>query len=347
MKNDGIWLLLDSRGRGGIETHVSVLNRVLRRDGLDSRIVLLNDYGPHPLFDSANADGALHLQGTADLFTAVRNRRPALIHTHGYKAGIVGRLASSVLGVPVVSTFHSGDRGRGRVAFYSWLDAKTAFLGPAIAVSKDIASNLPVDASVIDNFVEIPGMIHRAPVDRPFTVGFVGRLSEEKGADLFCQIAARLDGCNAIVFGDGPQRAELESAFGDRVRFAGMVGDMASHWHEMDVLCMPSRREGLPLAALEAMSNGLPVAAFAVGGLPDLIASGHNGWIVPTQDVDTMVRLLDGLAKAPTSRIRDKGYRARETVCRRYSPETAIPRILAQYCKAGWLSDGRLSHVAA
>lgn len=337
MKSGDIWLLVDSRGRGGIESHLCVLQRSLSDSGIGSRVVLLADHGPHPVFDANGSDGTLlRLAGPGSLPSALRHHRPSLVHTHGYKAGITGRLTARVMGVPVVSTFHSGDSGRGKVRLYSMIDRATARAAAVIAVSREIADGLPVDAEVIDNFVSLPESPQPVSNERPLTVGFVGRLSEEKGADLFCRVAENVPKADFIVFGDGPQREMLESRRTGRIRFDGMVSDMDRRWRDLDILCMPSRREGLPLAALEAMAHGVPVVAFGVGGLPDLIDHDGDGWIVRPGDVAALTATLHQLAMMPRSSIRAAGITARRKVERRYTAEATLPRILASYRRAGW-----------
>lgn len=116
---DSVWLLLDSSGIGGIETHVWHLAEALRSRGRPVRVVFLADHGPHPLFDRLEAaqHRVTRLGGSfGDLLHALREQRPGVLHTHGYKAGILGRLAARLAGIPVVSTFHAGEPGRGASA---------------------------------------------------------------------------------------------------------------------------------------------------------------------------------------------------------------------------------------
>ena len=132
-----VWILLDSRGPGGIETHVGLLAAALARRGARPVLVFLQRHGSHPL-EAVARSNAVPLRylagGFAALYRAMRRHRPALLHTHGYKAGILGRLAGLLSGTPVVSTFHAGEPGRGRLRLYTWLDRLTAPLSRPIAV---------------------------------------------------------------------------------------------------------------------------------------------------------------------------------------------------------------------
>lgn len=255
-------------------------------------------------------------------------RRPRLVHTHGYKAGILGRAAGRALRVPVVSTFHAGEPGNGRLRIYNKLDGLSAFMAPSIAVSQSIAAGLTGATTIIENFVPVPAAMNYSGST---TVAFVGRLSYEKGPDLFCALARCLPHLRFEVCGDGPMRKELEERFADVVTFHGAVHNMAEMWSDYGLLCMPSRHEGLPMAALEAMSHGVPVAAFAVGGLPNLIDDGRNGWLAPPLNLNALAaRLNDWSRKSEEERI-ECARRARETIAASYSPQAVLPRILDIY----------------
>lgn len=323
-----IWLLVDSRSVGGIETHIGALAEGLLAAGQRPEVVLWQDYGGHPLAGRLAAAGVplRHLGGRfPTLLRGLRTARPVL-HTHGYKAGIVGRIAARLAGTPVVSTFHAGEPGSGKLRLYLMLDRATARLGRSIAVSPAIARSLPGPAELIPNFVTVPD--EPLPAARPATVAFVGRLSEEKGPDLFAQLAAAVPGVTFLAFGDGPMRGALDGA---PVTWRGMVPDMGPHWGEIGLLCMPSRHEGLPLAALEAMARGIPVAAFAVGALPEVIQDGVNGWLAAPQDLTGLqaaVRRWAALDDAARCRI---GEAARAAVRERYDRDAAVRRILMVY----------------
>ncbi len=279
-----------------------------------------------------------------NLIRALRSARPVLLHTHGYKANIMGRAAALVTGTPVAASFHAGLREPFPVSFYQRLDEFTSFAGGRIAVSEPIARSLPYRAEFLDNFISAPP----APASPalPRAVAFVGRLTHEKGFDLFCEIAAKaaswrtgaiasprdlrrpphptlsprgegfpgatlcprgegfsqgrglsaasplpggerdrvrgdlgidapdlLSGVEWHVYGDGPLRAQFENTH-PFIRFHGFTAALDEVWPRIGLLLMPSRAEGLPMAAIEALSHGVPVAASRVGGLPRAIVPG-------------------------------------------------------------------------
>ncbi|WP_084540170.1 glycosyltransferase family 4 protein [Azorhizobium doebereinerae] len=334
---DDVWQLVDSSTVGGIETHIGVLAGALMREGLAVRVVLLADHGANPWLAQLDAAGVPHRTlagGFGPLLAALRRDRPGVLHTHGYKAGILGRLAARLAGVPCVSTFHAGERGPFPVSLYQAVDAATSCLARRIAVSRPIAAALPFGAEVIGNFVPVPAAPPAAP--RPDTVGFVGRFSPEKGPDLFCTLASRFFGTGLTfeAFGDGAMRADL-AARARAVVFHGLVTDPARIWPRIGLLLMPSRAEGLPLAAIEAMAAGIPVAASAVGALPELIRPGENGWLFPPGDLDAMAaaveawRQLDGAGRAAM------GEAAWRTAREGYAADLLAPKVRAVYAAAG------------
>lgn len=329
-----IWQLLDSRQLGGIESHVLELSHGLQQSGWPVKVMFLTDFGPHPLKEKLDK---LHIQWScldgklSSLWQEISSNKPSIIHTHGYKAGWFGRACGRLQNVEIVSTFHAGEKCKGKLALYTLLDRISAPLSQPIAVSDQIAKDLPSKTVKINNFVSIP---HKQETIYRGQVGFVGRLSEEKGPDLFCQIAKTQPTLQFHIYGDGPMRAELEQKFAKYVTFHGQV-DMHKHWHMIDLLCMPSRFEGLPMAALEAMARSIPVLASDVGALPKLIDDHQNGWIIASADVSRFSAIIDNWRQMDQRIRRVYGCEARKTVQSLYSPEAIIPQIEKIYMAAG------------
>ena len=331
MHKKEIWLALDSRGIGGIETHVLNLARGLHERGQFVRVIFLNDYGPHPLYEAVRREGVAVEKissGVSGFFSLLKNHRPWVLHTHGYKAGIVGRFWGALLGIPVVSTFHAGEPGIGRIRLYNFLDRLTAWLSTPIAVSESIARALPVPARVLNNFVSVPKENELSSVS---DIAFVGRLSYEKGPDYFLKIACRFPEKTFHVYGDGDLRGRLENEHVSNVIFHGAVTDTECIWRNVGLLCVSSRHEGLPMAALEAMARGVPVAAFSVGALPNVIQDGVNGLLAEPGNLDSLCfKLRRWMDMSPEAR-KELGRQARLSVKIKYSTETVVPVILDIY----------------
>jgi len=333
MDKGPVWILLDSSGIGGIETHVTSLTAALRAQCINAELVLLDDHGLHPLEDFWSEVGIPVLKicgGLRGLFLNLLKKRPALVHTHGYKAGIVGRLFCRLLRVPVVSTFHAGEPGVGRVKFYNMVDVLTGCMAEAIAVSSLIARRLRHRADVIPNFVNLPD--DHTPVGN--SIAFVGRLSHEKGPDRFIELAKALPKHQFKIFGDGPMFDTLSKRAAGSVVFHGAVSTMQPYWKHIGLLCISSRYEGLPLVALEAMSHGVPVAAFGVGALPDVIDHRENGFLVPEGNMKAMKLCLQEWHDLENGRRDAMSKSARTCIKDHYSNDVIIPRVLAVYGRA-------------
>lgn len=324
--NKTLWQIVDSRAPGGIESHILELSCGLKQSGWNVEIVFIADHGPHPLKQQLDQNKIPYvcLNGSiTGLWAHMTQHRPDLIHTHGYKAGLLARLCGLFKRIPIVSTYHAGETGSGKLALYNYLDKLSAPLSVPITVSEKIASSLPVRSFKINNFVKIPS---RTPRRSTGDIAFVGRLSPEKGPDLFCDIARQFPTLKFHIYGDGPMRDTLSNHASPNVIFHGMV-DMQKHWDNIDLLIMPSRFEGLPMAALEAMARSIPVVASAAGDLPSLITHNQNGWIIPLENTSCAVEIINqwsGLSSHRQKNIRDK---ARSKIAHLYSPQAVIPQI--------------------
>ncbi|WP_135078808.1 glycosyltransferase family 4 protein [Terasakiella sp. SH-1] len=328
-----IWQLLDSRQPGGIESHILELCIGLKEAGWAVKVVFLTDYGRHPLKEQLGAHSIAYkcLDGKANsLWEALSDEKPLVLHTHGYKAGFLGRFFGNFHRVPVISTYHAGEETKGKLALYTFLDRLSAPLSTPIAVSKQIAKKLPKKTHCINNFVSIPD---HSPTPYQGRVAFVGRLSEEKGPDLFCKIAQRSPQLSFHLYGDGPMRKELEETYGNHVTFHGQV-NMEDHWQNIDLLCMPSRFEGLPMAALEAMARSIPVLASNVGAFPVLIEQNQTGWVLPLEQLSEFNTALNHWHHMDTHLRQMIGQTARQKVKALYSPQAIIPQIEEIYLQA-------------
>nr|WP_086940413.1 glycosyltransferase family 4 protein [Thaumasiovibrio occultus] len=292
-----VMLLLDSSGFGGIETHILQLATMLTQRDCVVEVVFLQAYSGHPLYAALERQQIAYCFASSSSHHAVRGLsrciaqlgKGDIVHAHGYKASILARVLCRYSGVRCITTFHAGEQGKGRLRFYEWLNRASACLSQNLAVSRVIQARLPVDSILVHNFIATDdiGFAPKAP-SRPLNIGFVGRLSEEKGIDRFIALSKRHPVCRWHVFGDGPLRQAVLDA--DHVVFHGQVDAMDEHWSQLDLVLMPSRFEGLPLTAIEAMARGIPVFATQVGLLNALI---DGNWLVEEADWQQLSRKLE------------------------------------------------------
>ncbi|MDX1739607.1 MAG: glycosyltransferase family 4 protein, partial [Alphaproteobacteria bacterium] len=122
--------------------------------------------------------------------------------------------------------------------------------------------------------------------------------------------------------------------YGRDVTFHGYT-DMEKIWDQVGMLCMPSRYEGLPMAALEAMSRGIPVLASEVGDLPYLIEQDKSGWTFPISELDKFCNAIrDWQSMSPDQRS-VMAIHARKQVSKNYSEAAIIPQLEQVYCELG------------
>ena len=331
MSTAPIALLLDSRHPGGIESHVLALARGLMQLQQPVKVIFLADHGPHPLRSALTAAKIPNhsLDGTASgLWHYLHHHRPTLLHTHGYKAGILGRLLAWLCKLPCVSTFHAGETPRGRLAWYDRLDRLSAPLaGRVLAVSPAIAARLPGPVTVQDNFIDCQGL----ETSTGEQIAYVGRLSEEKGPDRLLPLASAFPQLTFHCYGDGPMRPALEETAPANLVFHGQQSDMATIWPRIALLLMPSRHEGLPMAALEAMARGIPLIASRVGALPSLVENQVNGWLVSSGAHDALAGTLAHWQAMSPEQRRAVGRRAGATIARRFASHRHLPVLVALY----------------
>ena len=329
-----IYQLIDSRSPGGIETHVLNLSKWLNKNGYRSQVIFLKDHGEHPLKQQLTDEGISWqcLNGYKALIHLITHS-PCLLSTHGYKAGIIGRVIGKCCKTPVVSTFHSGDLGAGRLKLYSYLDSLSAVLADrAISVSPEIAARLPISSNQIMNFITPQSM----PVERGNQIAFVGRLSPEKGPDSFARITAQLSQlgqpANFHIYGDGPMADALKQGY-PHLSFHGHV-DMDEHWQNIGLLCISSESEGLPLAALEAMTRGIPVASYRIGALPQLISHNKSGWLIPPGDETIFQSVIERWILSSGTKKAEISVNAHQQASRHFSDDAICPSILQMYIQA-------------
>lgn len=241
----------------------------------------------------------------------VRLARGGLLHAHDYKALALALVAGAVARSPVVATFH-GDTGHlARVVVYERLARRAARFAVAVAAtSGPLAAAIRAAAPRTPVHV-IPNGIAVGPLPTPeqrtaarealglppevLVVAFVGRLSPEKAPEVLLR-AVQGTSIQVLVAGEGPLRPALEAeADPTQVRFVGFLPDVGPVLAAADVLALPSRTEGLPMAALEAMAAGVPVVASAVGSLPEVLGDGA-GVLVPAGDAGALRVALESLS---------------------------------------------------
>lgn len=300
------------------------------------------------------------LRALRELFTVIRRERPDVLHLNSSKAGVIGALAGRLAGVKrIIFTAHGWPHREPRSLLwrlmtheFSWW---TVFLSHAtIVVSELDYKKAPVLFSrrklhLIRNgvapFTLLPRVKARQELIRkaPYlseTVPWLlmpAELHANKGIDLAISALTELTAypdMALVVLGEGTEREALlkharECGVSDRVFLLGFVPDACQYLSAADIFLMPSRKEGLPMALLEAGHAALPVVATRVGGIPEVIQHEKNGLLIDANDV-TLANAIRTLLKDP-ERARPFGTALQETVRERFSEGTMLKETIALY----------------
>jgi glycosyltransferase involved in cell wall biosynthesis len=290
----------------------------------------------------------------AALRALIRTTRPALVHTHSSKAGVLGRLAARLEGVPAIHTAHawsfSDGQPKRRIALSVPVEAALGRITPRFIVVSDadgeVARRRGV-ATAAQIRVVYNGLSDVAERANPGgacvpVVTMVARLAAPKDPLLLLRALARVKAPIRVqLVGDGPERATVEAAArdagllqGGRVAFLGARGDVASILSESHVGLLVSRQEGFPLVVLEAMRAGLPVIASDVGGIREAVAHGSTGLLVPRGDERALAAALESLATDPARREL-MGAAGRRRFERQFTVEHMLAGTRAVYAELG------------
>jgi glycosyltransferase involved in cell wall biosynthesis len=363
---------------GGPAHHVALLSRGLQARGYESLLVTgrvgageeehTDLDGIQVLYlDSLGPDirPAQDLRALLELIRIVRSYRPRIVETHTAKAGMLGRLAARLAGVPrpvVIHTYHGhvlrGYFGRLMTAAFRWIERGLARISDLlVAVSPATVDELvAMKIAPREKFAVVPLGLDLDPflalgpdADESFReeIGvepgevlftFTGRLVPIKRPDVMLRslALARAEGAPArvAVVGDGllrPELEELASSLGcaGAVDFLGYRRDLARIAAGSDAALLTSDNEGTPVALIEAAAAARAAVATAAGGVPDIVVEG-SGLLAPPGDEAAVASLIARVAGDPDERRR-MGLRARRHVAERFAAERLLEDVDALY----------------
>ncbi len=349
---------------GGLEAVLQALAVGQREAGHDVRVAAVldgSDGDGHPVAD-ALAEArvpvtrlALPRRAYLGERAAVRDLcarlRPDVVHTHGYRADVVDAGVARRLGIPVVTTVHGFTGGGWKNRLYERLQQRAFRRFDAVVtvsraqIDRLVAARVPRERlHLIPNAstTRVPfldrGAARRAlgvaPEGRH--IGWVGRLSGEKGPDLMLAALARVHDltCRLSVIGEGPLRQGLEReaariGAAGRIAWHGEIPGAARLLRAFDVVVLSSRTEGTPAVLLEAMAAGIPVVVTAVGGVPDVV-SPAEGLLAPPEDPAALAAAIDDVLRHPEAATVRVGA-ARARLEREFAPGPWVARYVTLY----------------
>lgn len=361
----GVLHLISSASYGGAEAQILELGRGQVRDGQQVSLLVLHrskqGRAIHPLVPTARRWGITVTQFEdrvrfplwliPQIVRQLREGGFDLLHTHGYKADLLGIIAAYMVKIPTVATIHGYTDAFPAVRVYKHLDLLVLRRFPkVIAVSNCLRQELiaaglaPHRVVTVYNAIAPEVFVSAVRTDRrkvraELGIGpnepvvlTVGRLNPEKGhryllesAQLACQ---HIPSLRVLIVGEGPLRDKLEASARSLhldavVSFLDWRDDVASLMAASDLFVLPSTRESFGLVILEALALGVPVIATRVGGVPEIIRPGESGILVEARDAEALAKAMTW---ALTNR-RQVGQLARQgqaMVRQRFSVETMV-----------------------
>lgn len=273
----------------------------------------------------------------------IRDRRIDVIHTHGYKSDILGLLAARRTGIACVSTPHgfSGKVGWKLGTFIKVGTHMLRYFDRVVPLSDELMQDIErfgvpsrkirfirngVDLTEIDEVASQSSRSISQKNERA-TIGFVGQMIPRKGIrdllDVFESLHREDPTYQLQLLGDGRQRAELESYTRtlnsrDSIQFLGFRSDRLELLARFDVFVMTSSLEGIPRCMMEAMAVGVPVVAYDIPGVDQLVEHGRTGLLAPHGDKTALMACCQELLDNP-ARARELAASARKLIEERYS----------------------------
>lgn len=359
MMKPSVRYLLPAMGLGGAERHVIALASGLRKRGYDAGVVCLFEEGvlaeevrqkeiPFACLDLPRRWGAGTMRG---VYRWLRENPADILHTYLFGFHFYAGLPARMLRTSVILSTRR-EIALWRKGRHVWAENLGNLFTDGVICCSDAVEQWTLETEkvrrakvfTIRNGVDLdrfaaPGggeAIRRGlgiPSEAP-VVGTVANFSPDKGYPHLLDAARRvLEEIPAAYFlfvGSGPLLEDMKKAAqampgSGRLIFAGARDDVPALLDAMDVFTLASVTEGFPNVVLEAMAAGKPIAATRVGGIPELIASGEDGVLVPPADGPALAQALLGLLRDP-SEAADLGARAREKVRKDFSMQGMMDR---------------------
>jgi glycosyltransferase involved in cell wall biosynthesis len=357
--------VISSGGMYGAEAVILNLSRTLNRLGHTSVLgIFSNSANPNlQLHECALQEGIeSHLiacRGQVDRTVPATIRALAastgadLIHAHGYKADVYVYLAMHQSATALVSTCHTWYDDDLLLWMYGVADRLVLRrYKTVIAVSEEVKQRL-IDSGVSPDRIQfirngidlrpfdaaVPSLRALGTAPGTLLVGWVGRLTRDKGPDILLRAVAKVHSefpdARFILVGEGPYRTEIERliselGIADRVQLQGRRMDMPAVYASFDMMVSSSRREGLPMAILEGMASGLPWVATSVGAVPIVVRDGQTGVLVPPDNVEMLAKSLARMMRNTEERAR-MGIAARRLTESEFSAERMTEEYLRVY----------------
>lgn len=260
-------------------------------------------------------DGRFDLRVLSKLSKLIRAEKIDIIHTHGYKSDIIGLIAAKRAGIISLSTPHGFELSREwKLRFYNWLGAKAlGYIDSVVPLSEQLLVDVKrlgvpdkkvfyiangVDLKPVQAYATAREIYRSSTTQSPsktadknerLVVGYIGQLIDRKNVahllDVYNELSTHNPNVELHIVGDGDKRQALEAHASNlsgvsRIHFHGFVDSPLKHLAGFDLFVLTSKLEGVPRCLMESMAMGVPIVAYDISGVDQLITNDDTGFLV-------------------------------------------------------------------
>ena len=292
-------------------------------------------------------NGRFDPRAIKSLVNLLKKQKIDVLHSHGYKSDILGIIAAKIAGIKCITTPHGFEKTNDRkLEMFIAAGCRTfKYFDYTVPLSRELYADVerykvPDEKIIyIRNGVDLKDIDYRAPAENPVvrdlneplnlpeskTIGFIGQMIDRKNVshllDVFDRLAANNSGVKLVLLGDGISRAKFEAYADklesrDRISFAGFQSDPLAYLNTFDLFVMCSTLEGIPRCLMESMAMGVPVAAYDIAGVNQLLEHNKTGLLATLNNKDELYdcckkllwdeKLANEISKAAAKHIDEK-----------------------------------------
>jgi len=255
------------------------------------------------------------------LVRLIRERNIDVLHSHGYKSDIIGILAAKIAKIKSITTPHGFEKTDDwKLHQFIKLGCRTfRYFDKVVPLSVELCNDVRRYGVAENKIVYIRNGVDLKPIKFRLpsqlrdlthknkgarTIGFIGQLIGRKNVidllDVFNAVADNMPNVNLVLLGDGDARKDCENhaaslPISDRTHFAGFQNQPLEHLSTFDLFVMTSTLEGIPRCLMESMAMGVPVAAYDIAGVDQLIQHGKTGLLAPLGDKQSLAKCWNDL----------------------------------------------------
>lgn len=296
--------------------------------------------------------------------------KPDIVHTHAFKAGLLGRRAAAKMKVPIiVHTYHGhvfhSYFNNWKTSVIKGLERALAKRSTAIVTiseiqKKEIVTDHRITSSEKAHVIPLGFDLEKFRTDKEarrkitrkefnleedeVAIAIIGRLAPIKDHDFFLDVIEKMaldpqTKFKVFIVGDGSEREriasrvkEINNQFGEIIFLTSWILDIASFNQGMDIVCLTSKNEGTPVSLIEAQAGGLPVVTTDVGGIRDVVQDGVTGFVTARGDIETYAQKLRLLVNEDKMR-KDFGKKGEAFIFGKFHYSRLIDDMRALYLK--------------